>query len=182
MNKASLCVADLRIPVYLHRRRERTASSDLTMVSFMGCGWTCTSRNSPQNPGGTRSVPYTRVILKRVKSSLDWRLCHQFGKRNRFHQHPSGSEYLSSGACPERMRVTPLSPDANAPIHTLDSSLRRDHEMTCLQIDLMPNHCLKPTACGTLHARQNPPALARRGLTMRYAVKGFNRRWLRLTN
>ena len=33
----------------------------------------------------------------------------------------------------------------------------------------LPNCCLKLTACGTLHARQNTPALARRGLTMRSA-------------
>ena len=29
--------------------------------------------------------------------------------------------------------------------------------------------CLKPTACGTLAARQNPPALAHPSLTMRWA-------------
>jgi hypothetical protein len=33
---------------------------------------------------------------------------------------------------------------------------------------MLPNCCLKLTACGTLAARQNPPALARRSLTMRY--------------
>ena len=34
---------------------------------------------------------------------------------------------------------------------------------------VIPNCCLKLTACSTLAARRNPQALARRGLTMRYA-------------
>ena len=34
-------------------------------------------------------------------------------------------------------------------------------------LNSVPNRCLKLTACGTLAARQNSPALARRSLTMR---------------
>jgi hypothetical protein len=35
-----------------------------------------------------------------------------------------------------------------------------------------PNCCLKLTACGTFDAPQNSPVLARRSLTMRYAIAG----------